>query len=135
MTLRYIGIRVTDVGRSVAFYTAGLGLVETRRGSMNHGGQFVQLEDASSGQALELNWYPSGHPHATPFVPGDGLGHLGVEVEDVRATWDRLLKLGARVAIPPWIEEGTPRRYLIGFLTDADGHWIEVQGPVPAAPG
>ncbi len=65
MTLRYVGIRVTDLDRSVAFYRQGLDLVETGRGSMNHGGgRFVQLEDPESRQALELN----GIPPTTPML-------------------------------------------------------------------
>ncbi|NNN17609.1 MAG: VOC family protein [Thermoplasmata archaeon] len=135
MTLRYVGIRVTDLDRSLTFYREGLDLIETARGAMNHGGRFVQLEDPESRQALELNWYPPGNPHATPFVPGEGLDHLGVEVTDFWAVWDRLLRRGAQVAIAPWIEVGRPRSYLIGFVTDPDGHWIEVQGPLPALPG
>ena len=135
MTLRYVGIRVTDLDRSVAFYRQGLDLVETGRGSMNHGGRFVQLEDPESRQALELNWYPPDNPYAMPFVPGEGLDHLGVEVADLRAVWDRLLRLGAHVAIAPWIEVGPLRSYLIGFVTDPDGNWIEVQGLLPALPG
>lgn len=134
MTLRYVGIRVTDLDRSVAFYVQGLGLVERGRGSMSHGGQFVGLEDPTSQQALELNWYPPGHAYATPFVVGEGLDHIGVEVDDPRAVIDRLVGLGGEIAIAPWVEHGRLGPYLIGFVTDPDGHWIEVQGSVPAAP-
>lgn len=99
---------------------------------MSHGGRFVGLEDPESRQALELNWYPPGHVHATPFVPGEGLDHLGVEVDDPRALIERLVRLGGRIAIPPWVETGRLGPYLIGFVTDPDGNWIEVQGLLPA---
>jgi catechol 2,3-dioxygenase-like lactoylglutathione lyase family enzyme len=39
MVLRYFGIRVTDLERSVKFYTELLGLKEVRHGTMRHGGK------------------------------------------------------------------------------------------------
>lgn len=127
MVLQYVGIRVTDLARSVRFYTDGLGLREEKRGQMSHGGTFVALVDPDTGYELELNFYPSDSPYNTPFTPGEGLDHIGCEVEDVRATIHRLIELGGRIAIEPWVEQG---RYLIGFVTDPDGNWVEVQGPV-----
>ncbi len=135
MTLQYVGIRVTDLDRSLAFYVDGLGLVERVRGTMSHGGRFVGLEDPQSRQALELNWYPPGSAYAIPFVPGDGLDHIGVQVDDPPALIARLVGLGGRIVVPPWIETGRLGPYLIGFVADPDGHWIEVQGsPTPTPP-
>ncbi len=130
MGLMYTGIRVTDLDRSIRFYTEGLCLVEGTRGRMTHGGTFVGLRDPSTKAELELNWYPPGSPYATPFVPGEGLDHLGFEVEDAPATVARLVALGGRVAIQPWLEQG---RYWIGFVEDPDGLWIEVQSALPDA--
>ncbi|HTT15287.1 MAG TPA: VOC family protein [Thermoplasmata archaeon] len=128
MTVRYVGLRVTDLERSLRFYCGGLGLVEKGRGSMSHGGLFVGLEDPESHFEVELNWYPAGSPFATPYSPGEGLDHLGVVVPDARATIARLRALGARVAVEPWHENG---RYWIGFVEDPDGNWVEVEDAVP----
>lgn len=128
MALVYSGIRVSDPDRSVKFYTQGLGLKETGRGTMGHGGLFIGLQDPDTMQQLELNWYPDDSPYATPYAVGEGLDHLGFEVEDARETIRRLLRLGASPAIEPWLEQG---RYWIGFVRDPDGIWIEVQSPVP----
>ncbi len=128
MALVYSGIRVSDPDRSVKFYTQGLGLKETGRGTMSHGGLFIGLQDPDTMQQLELNWYPDDSPYATPYAVGEGLDHLGFEVEDARETIRRLLRLGASPAIEPWLEQG---RYWIGFVRDPDGIWIEVQSPVP----
>lgn len=130
MTLAYVGIRVRDLDRSLRFYLEGLGLVERGRGQMSHGGLFVGLEDPVSHQQLELNWYPPESAYATPYTPGEGLDHLGLEVADADETVARLLTLGATPAIPVW-SEGT--RYRIGFVQDPDGNWIEVQSR-PASP-
>jgi lactoylglutathione lyase len=126
----YVGIRVTDLDRSLRFYTEGLGLVEERRGTMSHRGTWVELRDPDTGARLELNYYPPGHRFARPYVPGEGLDHLGFEVADARATIARLVAAGGTVALEPWVEEG---RYGIGFVEDPDGNWIEVQSEIPAA--
>ncbi len=126
MAIRYVGIRVTDLERSLRFYTEGLGLREQGRGSMSHGGQFVGLEDPDSHFELELNFYPAGSRYATAYSVGEGLDHLGVVVPDARAAIERLRKIGARVVVEPWNEGG---RYWIGFVEDPDGIWIEVQDP------
>ncbi|HTW77169.1 MAG TPA: VOC family protein [Thermoplasmata archaeon] len=126
MSIRYVGIRVTDLERSLKFYCEGLGLRESGRGTMSHGGMFVGLEDPDSHFELELNVYPAGSPYATPYSVGEGLDHLGVVVPDARAAIDRLRAQGVRVVVEPWLENG---RYWIGFVEDPDGIWVEIQDP------
>ena len=128
MGLIYTGIRVTDLDRSLRFYCEGLGLVEKSRGTMSHGGTFVGLEDPTTHAELELNVYPPASRFAVPYSVGEGLDHLGFEVEDARATIERLRASGAKVAIEPWLER---HRYWIGFVEDPDGIWIEIQSTVP----
>ena len=130
MALVYAGIRVTDLERSFAFYTTLLGLKLAKRGSMTHGGLWVQLEDPETHQKIELNWYPPGSPYATPFSVGEGLDHLGFKVQDARVEFARLVAAGATVAIEPW-KEG-PGEY-VGYVKDPDGNWIEVFSYDPTA--
>jgi lactoylglutathione lyase len=124
MPLSYVGLRVIDLDRSVRFYTRALGLVERKRGTMSHGGIWVALEDPETHQNLELNWYPPGHPYATPFEPGEALDHIAFDVPDARAKYQDLLREGAAEAIAPWLEEG---RIWIGYVKDPEGNWIELQ--------
>ena len=131
MSITYVGIRVTDLERSLRFYCDGLGLRERGRGTMSHGGTFVGLEDPESHFQLELNIYPADSPYATPYVPGEGLDHLGLDVADARAMIERLRGVGARVMVEPWLEAG---RYWIGFVADPDGIWVEIQSPVAGPP-
>src|SRR6266545_714131 len=86
MYLKYVGIRVTDLDRSIKFYTELFGLKEDRRGdSRKFGlGFWVVLRDDTTGERIELNWYPPGSKYATPYTAGEGLDHLGFVVEDVR---------------------------------------------------
>lgn len=126
MSLSHAGIRVKELERSVRFYTEGLGMRERQRGTMSHGGVWVLLADPATQHALELNWYPPGSRYDVPFVPGEGLNHIGCEVDDVRGTIRHLLTKGGELAVEPWVEE---KRYLFGFVADPDGNLVEVQGP------
>jgi len=96
MFLDYAGIRVTQMARSVRFFTKGLGLKEIGRGKMEHGGVWVLLEDPISHQLLELNWYPKGSKYATRFTGGEGLDHLGVRVRSIEAAARQLKAAGAK---------------------------------------
>lgn len=123
MGLRYFGIRVTDLDRSLRFYAGLLGLKEKRRGKMYHGGRWVLLEDPRTHQRLELNWYPAGSPYATKYVPGDGLDHVGFTVKDPQATYRRLVSAGAKPALAPGDRNGVRGIY---YVEDPDGNWVEL---------
>jgi catechol 2,3-dioxygenase-like lactoylglutathione lyase family enzyme len=122
MYLDYPGIRVTDLDRSLRFYTKGCGLREKRRGTMHHGGVWVLLEDLKSRQRLELNWYPPGSKYDAPYSVGEGLDHLGFRMPNVAAVVRKLSKLGAKV-----LDSFEEDRVLeVAFLTDPDGLWVEL---------
>ena len=88
-----VGIRVTDLERSLAFYTGFLGLEELHRAS-DDDSAYVLLRDPRSGQRLELNWYSERSPFWSPYSPGDGLDHLEIRVRDVPQILERLKALG-----------------------------------------
>jgi lactoylglutathione lyase len=122
MALRYVGIRVQDLERSVRFYTELLGLKLVSDGRMYHGGRYVVVQDPRTRQRLELNWYPPGHPWATKFTPGEGLDHIGFRVPDAAAVYRRLRRKGVRSALAPTDRHGVRGVY---YLLDPDGHWLE----------
>ncbi|MGI8834204.1 MAG: VOC family protein, partial [Nitrososphaeraceae archaeon] len=96
--LDYFGIRVTDLERSLKFYTQLLGLKEvSRRDFSNYGaGVWVKLRDEHSGQQLELNWYPETSRFNVPYRAGEGVNHLGFVVDDVTETYKKLVNTGAQ---------------------------------------
>jgi len=122
MVLRYFGIRVSDLERSVKFYTELLGLKKLRHGTMRHGGKWILLEDPRSHQRLELNWYPDNSPFAIPYVPGDGLDHIGFKVQDPASAFKKLVTKGAAPALTPTDKNGVSGIY---YLKDPDGNWLE----------
>ena len=122
MQLAYVGIRVTNLAKATRFVTAGLGLEEVRRGRMPHGGLWVLFRDPRSHQELELNFYPKGNPFATPFSAGEGLDHLGVRVNDLRAAARRVKAAGGRLVH----EIRSKGRVVIAYYEGPDGIWVEL---------
>jgi lactoylglutathione lyase len=123
MRTLHVGLRVADLGRSLAFYEAlgyqVLGTVpETELGSLTMlklpGDEFVTLELVHDVADQE-------------FGPG-GLSHFVVHVDSMHDTLERLAARG--------IDAGTPASpdgsndFWTAWLTDPDGHRIElVQWP------
>jgi lactoylglutathione lyase len=124
--LAYCGIRVTDLERSLRFYSEILGLRVLGRGRMKHGGKYVLLEDPKTKQRLELNWYPEGTEFYSKYNVGEGIDHLGFVVDDVNGTYKKLLSLGASPAAKPWKEIENDETSWVGFVKDPDGIWVEL---------
>lgn len=122
MYLDYAGIRVQQLDRALNFYTGALGLLEIRRGTMDHGGVWVLLEDRLSRQRLELNWYPAGSKYATPWKEGEELDHLGIRTQDIEGLARRLTEAGA-TELERVVEDGSVE---IVFLRDPDGITLEL---------
>ena len=80
-----VGIRVTDLARSLDFYTRVLGLEEIARGG-DDAGRFGLVRDKHDRQRLELNWCADDNPFAAPFTPGEAVEHLEVRVKSVPET-------------------------------------------------
>ncbi|HYK93343.1 MAG TPA: VOC family protein [Thermoplasmata archaeon] len=120
--LDYPGIRVTDLDRSLRFYTRALGLTELRRGTMDHGGVWVLMKDRRSRQHLELNWYPPGSKYASKYSVGEGLDHLGFRVARMAPAIRRLRRAGA--SLVDQIRDG--KVVEVAYMTDPDGLWIEL---------
>jgi lactoylglutathione lyase len=125
--LSYVGIRVTDLDRSLSFYKEIFGLNEVTRGDNTSTGKgpYVLLRDAFSGQKLELNYYVPGSKFDTPYEPGEGLDHISFRVENVNEFVARLHQLGVEDA------PGSPNHVLsngqrIAYVRDPDGNWIEL---------
>ena len=117
----YTGIRVRNLKRSLAFYTKAFGMRVVNRGTMPHGGQYVQLEGTGSRQRLELNWYPPGTRFYSPYRKGEEIDHLAFVVDDAEKAYHELIRKGAKPAVPPKKAEGT-----VIYVKDPDGIWIEL---------
>lgn len=125
-----VGVRVTDLDRSLGFYTA-LGYEELGRVATGDGGSLVMLKfPAEPAASLELVHRPADGP----VTIGAGLDHLAVQVDALAPTVDRLTDAG--LAPGPVERPGGPDGPAVAWLTDPDGHRIElVQWPPGHADG
>ena len=117
----YAGIRVRDLKRSLDFYTGVFGMKVVGKGTMPHGGKFVQLRGPGSKQMLELNWYPEGSRFYTEYAEGSEMDHLAFIVKNVDKAFKQVVKKGASVAVSPAQSKGTEV-----YVKDPDGIWIEL---------
>ena len=119
MELIHTCYRVTDVERSVAFYTA-LGFEERRRMPIRDEAINVFMGLPGDGDRLELT-YNFG---VDSYEIGTGYGHIAVTVDDMTETLARLAEHGIEPERPPYqIREGGS---FLCFVRDPDGYRIEL---------
>jgi catechol 2,3-dioxygenase-like lactoylglutathione lyase family enzyme len=121
----YTGIRVRDLARSLRFYRK-MGFRIHRRGTMGHGGKWVQLKFPGAEQRIELNWYPRSNRYFEPFRRGTEFDHWGFRVKDVES-WETELR---RRKLPIVARIREPHENIV-YTRDPDGNWLEFFGPPP----
>ena len=118
----YVGIRVTDVQKSIDFYTKLLGMKLVSRGKNEQTkGEYIALQSGEGGFILELNYYEKDSPFNTKYTVGEGLDHLAFKVDDLDKALEEARQAGYRVILKMKAKEG---RW--AYIEDPDGIWIEV---------
>ncbi|GGC06168.1 lactoylglutathione lyase [Marinobacterium zhoushanense] len=126
MRLLHTMLRVSDLEKSLSFYTSVLGMKLLRRKDYPEGKftlAFVGYGDESEQTVLELthNWDTSS------YDLGTGYGHIAIEVEDVYAACDSIKAKGGEV-----VREAGPMKHgssILAFVKDPDGYMIELLSP------
>lgn len=123
MRLLHTMLRVTDLPRSIAFYTDVLGMTLLRQQEYPEG-QFTLaflgygVESENTVIELTYNW---GVDH---YELGNGYGHIAIAVDNVQATVDGMRAKGANILREPGpMKAGTT---VLAFLEDPDGYRIEL---------
>jgi lactoylglutathione lyase len=117
-------LRVTDLEKSLAFYTGPLGMKLLRKRDYPDGKftlAFVGYGDETTNAVIELtyNW---GRDQA--YQLGDAFGHIALGVPDIYGTCEALAKTGVKITRPPG-----PMKFggsVIAFIEDPDGYKIEL---------
>ena len=126
--LAHTMIRVSDLEKSLDFYTRLLGMQVLRRADYPDGkftNTFVGYGPEESHPAIELthNW-----EQATPYDKGNGWGHLALEVPGIYEACEKLRAAGVRITREPGpMKHGTR---VIAFIEDPDGYKIELIEPL-----
>ncbi len=123
MRLLHTMLRVTDLEKSIAFYTHVLGMKELRRSEneeYRYTLAFIGYGDEKNTTVLELtyNWDQSS------YSLGDAYGHIAIEFEDIYKACDEIKAAGGNISREPGpVKGGTTQ---IAFVKDPDGYAIEL---------
>jgi lactoylglutathione lyase len=118
----YVGIRVTNLQKSIDFYTKLLGMKVTGRGKIEQTkGETVSLQSGKDSFVLELNYYQESSPYNTKYAVGDGLDHLAFKVDDLDKALKEAKSAGYRTILEMKADGG---RW--AYIEDPDGIWIEL---------
>lgn len=143
----HVGMSVTDLGRSIAFYRDVLGMehVETEAFSGPRYSAILGLRDVRGslailrGGGLELELFQFDSPMPRTRSPDEpvceyGISHFCIRVEDIEDAYRRMSAAGVRFHCPPlsFGEAGTAT-----YARDPDGNVIELlqKGVRRSAPG
>ena len=121
--LLHTRLRVSDLERTVRFYTDILGLTLSSRHTSPRGSKIAHLKVPGSEEEIEIAEFPGS---GEVIVPPD-LVHLAFSVEDLEKTLSRLKELGIPITDGP-----TKGRNTTFFFIDApEGYEIELIAPNP----
>jgi lactoylglutathione lyase len=116
-------LRVSDLEKSIAFYTDVLGMQLLRRKDYPEGRftlAFLSFGPESEQAALELthNW------DTNSYDLGNGYGHIAIAVDDVYAACEKIIARGGEITRPagPMKHSTT----VLAFAKDPDGYAIEL---------
>ena len=120
--LTYVGIRVTDLERSIQFYTKIVGMTVAGRGKIEQTkGETVGLQTEKDGFTLELNHYEKDSPFNTPYIAGEALDHIAFKVDNLDRALEEAEKAGYCTVCQVKADGG---RW--AYIEDPDGIWIEL---------
>ena len=116
-------LRVTDLQRSIEFYTKVLGmkvLETTENHDYRYTLVFVGYGTQSDSTTIELtyNW------DTDEYDMGNAFGHIALGVTDIYAACDKIKTLGGNVTRAAGPVKGGSTH--IAFITDPDGYQIEL---------
>ena len=123
MRILHTMLRVSDLEKSIEFYTQVMGMKLLRRSDnkdYRYTLAFVGYQDEKAGAVLELthNW------DVNEYDLGNGYGHIAIEVSDIYATCTLIDKLKGKITRQPGPVKGG--KTVIAFIEDPDGYKIEL---------
>ena len=123
MRILHTMLRVTNLTRSIEFYTQILGMKLLRQKDYPEGRftlAFLGFGDEAHEAVIELthNWDTDQYEH------GNAFGHIAIQVNDVYAACERISAAGGHVVRPAGpMKHGST---ILAFVQDPDGYMIEL---------
>jgi lactoylglutathione lyase len=113
-------LNVSDINRSIDFYTMQLGLKLTSRREVRENNAEIAFLKDESGAAIELTHWRD----KKELAEGDNFDHIAFGVDDVTAAVERFRGRGVMIAMEPFSLQGSTSK--IAFIKDPDGNWLEL---------
>jgi len=114
--LAHTNINVSDLSKSVAFYTEALGLRQVRTHEQADGDfKLVFLSDEANNYQIELTWL---RDRKEAYNHGDNDLHLAFITDDYKAAYAKHKAMGCIC----YENKGMG----IYFIEDPDGYWLEI---------
>lgn len=139
MEFNHVGISVTDIDRSIAFYRDLLGMKQLCDVFPFGDEKFAAIMDipAVTGRMcmmgggtlqLELFEFTTSKPKDPEYPVSDrGISHFGITVEDVDATYEKLRAADVRIHCPVISFNGGSMK--AAYCRDPDGNVFEIMTP------
>jgi lactoylglutathione lyase len=120
MKILHTCLNVSNLDRSIEFYTDHMGLkFVSRREIKQNNAEIAFLKD-ESGAAIELTHWRD----KKTLAEGDNFDHIAFAVDDIESTVQELKKKGVTIAMEPYSLQGSTSK--IAFIKDPDGNWLEL---------
>lgn len=116
--------RVTDLEKTVHFYSQVLGLEEVKRSTSGRGSQLVFFKAPGSEELIEICKFDE----SGPVQVGPDLTHLAFEVEDLDAFAKHSAALGYPLSDGP---HKSSSGSAIAFIDAPEGYEVELIQPAP----
>lgn len=123
MDVLHTAIQVSDLEETTAFYEGELGLSHAWDFELDGTRNYYVVGDDGNAEIQFVH-----DPDDESPVDPDGIDHLAVSVDDVRATFDHLVEETDSEVVrePTYIEAAEAT---VAFVTDPDGYAVELVEP------
>lgn len=120
MRILHTCLNVSDIDRSIDFYSKQLGLKLTSRREVKQNNAEIAFLKDESGAAIELTHWRD----KKSLTDGDNFDHIAFGLDDVATAVEQLRGRGVTIAMEPFSLQGSSSK--IAFIKDPDGNWLEL---------
>ena len=120
MKILHTCLNVSDMDRSIDFYTNRIGLTFVNRREIKENNAEIAFLKDETGNAIELTHWRD----KKILAEGDNFDHIAFEVNEIQKTVDSLRNQGVTIAMEPYSLRGSTSK--IAFIKDPDGNWLEL---------
>ena len=120
MKILHTCLNVSNIDRSIEFYTKHIGLqFISRREVKQNNAEIAFLQD-KDGAAIELTYWRD----KKELKEGDNFDHIAFGVSNIDSAIKDLRDHGVTIAMEPFSLQGSSNK--IAFIKDPDGNWLEL---------